>query len=135
MTDKEKGYFIPKRKRGRQICDQKGNAIADMATVLGMVGTEEGRGTGLRALEEGTIEVRWSNINDAEYAERWSENVEHDVLEVRKNNRDPGRLSGTVLAIRRLQEEKRLEKEERLSKRDELGDAVASDEMSEKATL
>ena len=112
MTD-DKGHFITKKKRGRQICNQRANSVADMAAVLGMLGTEKSGEIGLKGAIDGQVEIRWSNLNDAEFAETWGENVVHDILDVKKNNRDLERLSGQVLAIRAREEEKRATKEER----------------------
>lgn len=78
--DPETGYNINKKLRGRKLCDQKANTIADLAAVLGEVTTDE---------KSGEIIVKWSDLLDAEYAETWSSNVVHDLLEYKKNNRDP----------------------------------------------
>jgi hypothetical protein len=43
------GKLIPKKKRGRQINDQKANSVADIAAVLGKIGTSEGEAIGLRS--------------------------------------------------------------------------------------
>lgn len=100
MKDEE-GKFIPKSKRGRQINDQKANVVADMATVLGKIGTPEGEAIGLKGnlVPETPVEVKWTNVLDAEFAETWSSNVVHDTLIWDKNHRD---LSGAKLT----QEEK-----------------------------
>jgi len=84
--------LVPKKKRGRKIMDQKANSVADIATVLRKVGTPEGDAIGLQGTAEGLedasrVEVRWSNLLDAEFAETWSENVVHDKLDWSKNNR------------------------------------------------
>lgn len=39
------------------------------------------------------MEVRWSNVLDAEFAETWSDNVVHDTLDWEKNNRELSRNS------------------------------------------
>lgn len=97
MTN-EKGLFIPKKKRGRQISNQKANAIADIAAVLGKIGTAEGEEIGIKGTTSSTqelvqagakVEVKWTNLLDAEFAETWSDNVVHDKLEWENNNRDP----------------------------------------------
>src|SRR4051794_6165452 len=93
MTDKD-GKFIAKKKRGRLINDQKANSVADIAAVLGKIGTPEGDEIGLKgAMEKGKdltkVEVKWINLLDAQFAETWSENVVHDKLDWEKNNRDP----------------------------------------------
>lgn len=86
------GKVIPKKKRGRQINDQKANSIADIATVLSKIGTSEGEEIGLRSptsKDLPVVEVKWINMLDAEFAETWTENVVHDQLDWSKNNRDP----------------------------------------------
>ena len=101
FTDKE-GNFIQKKKRGRMICDQKANSIADMAAVLSRLGAKQDVSGEGKEDQEGTIGlvgewsgekvvVRWRDVNDAEFAETWGENVEHGVLEMHTNNRDPTR--------------------------------------------
>ena len=96
MTDSD-GKRIPKAKRGRGICDQKANSVADMAAVLSRLnlkGAEEARpekGSRIGLIGEGTgekVEVLWRDLKDAEFAETWSENVEHGLLEKHTNNRD-----------------------------------------------
>jgi len=96
MTDSD-GKRIPKAKRGRGICDQKANSVADMAAVLSRLnlkGAEEARpekGSRIGLIGEGTgekVEVLWRDLKDAEFAETWSENVEHGLLEMHTNNRD-----------------------------------------------
>ncbi|RDW71272.1 hypothetical protein BP6252_07835 [Coleophoma cylindrospora] len=77
--DPETGYFLSKKVRQRKICDQKANAVADLAAVLREV--SEGK-EGL-----GEVVVEWSDVLDAEYAGEWSDNVVHDTLEYAKNNR------------------------------------------------
>jgi len=95
MTDSD-GKRIPKAKRGRGICDQKANSVADMAAVLSRLnlkGAEEARpekGSRIGLIGEGTgekVEVLWRDLKDAEFAETWSENVEHGLLEMHTNNR------------------------------------------------
>lgn len=86
---------VPRKRRGRKIQDQKANAIADIATVLKGLGSEEGKPMGLKSLPMGeedpwrNVEVRWSDMTDAEFAETWSGNVIHDRLDWTQNNRDP----------------------------------------------
>lgn len=77
--DPETGYFLSKKVRQRKICDQKANAVADLATVLKEV-------TEIKEVA-GEVVVAWSDVLDAEYAEGWGENVVHDTLEYAKNNR------------------------------------------------
>jgi len=117
----EDGKPLPKRKRARKICDQRANSVADISAVLGMLDSEAvvevakkedsiglirdagdkkavkdeskkggkigltGEGTGVK------VEVSWRNLNDAEYAETWSENVEHCILEPNMEYKDPSR--------------------------------------------
>jgi hypothetical protein len=99
MKDEE-GKFIAKKKRGRQISNQKANSIADIAAVLGKIGTAEREEIGLTGTVEETsgeseetedltkVEVKWVNMLDAEFAETWSDNVVHDKLDWVKNNRE-----------------------------------------------
>lgn len=105
MTDEE-GKSIPRKKRGRQISDQKANTVADIATVLGKIGTPEGEAIGLKSNPdtETPVEVRWTNVQDAEFAQTWSENVVHDTLEWEKNHRD---LSTTGLSAEEKEERQR----------------------------
>jgi hypothetical protein len=91
----EKRKFIPKKIRGRKICDQKANSVADIAAVLGHLeaqeAAEEGKKGGIGLKGEGTgekVEVLWNDLNDAEFAETWSENVEHGVWRHHKNTVD-----------------------------------------------
>jgi hypothetical protein len=73
---------LTKKKRGRKLMDQKANSVADMACVLGAIGTDKPWGTkGMEDSGEGTVvEIRWGNVADAEFAETWSGEVLHDVL-------------------------------------------------------
>jgi len=89
----EDGKFIPKKKRGRRINDQYANSVADIANVLGKIGTPEGEEIGLQGTvredgERTKVEVRWKNLADAEFADKWSENVVHDTLGWEENNAD-----------------------------------------------
>lgn len=77
-----KGYFVKKSKRGRKICDQRANSVADMAAVLGEVSEAQDGDVPVE------VEVRWKNLLDAEFAETWAPNVVHDHWEVGRNNRD-----------------------------------------------
>jgi hypothetical protein len=96
MTDSD-GKRIPKAKRGRGICDQKANSVADMAAVLSRLNLNEAqeakaeKGSRIGLIGEGTgekVEVLWRDLKDAEFAETWSENVEHELLVMHTNNRD-----------------------------------------------
>jgi len=85
---KDKGGEPLKKKYWKwKICDQKANSVADIAAVLARLELQEGEeevkkgGIGLKG--EGTgqkVEVLWTDLNDAEFAETWSENVEHGLL-------------------------------------------------------
>jgi len=82
----EDGKSMSRKVRGRKICDQKANSVADIAAVLGQLelqeGVEEVKKGGIGLHGEGSGEkvgVLWNDLNDAEYAETWSENVEHGV--------------------------------------------------------
>ena len=85
------GKPISKKQRNRKICDQKANSVADMAAVLARLDKNkvaEAKEIGLRRTSEPTpVEVSWSDMLDAEFAETWSDNVVHDQLEVMPNNR------------------------------------------------
>jgi hypothetical protein len=79
----------------RKICDQKANSIADIAAVLGRLELQEGveevqKGRiGLQGEGSGEkVEVLWNDLNDAEFAETWSENVEHGVWRHHKHTLD-----------------------------------------------
>jgi hypothetical protein len=77
---------LSRKGRGWKLVDQKANSVADMAEVLGRIGTVMGEEIGLRVKDEGegknvVVEVRWKDLLDAEFAHTWSENVIHDVLE------------------------------------------------------
>ncbi|CAG8960478.1 hypothetical protein HYFRA_00008197 [Hymenoscyphus fraxineus] len=95
----DQGNPIPYKKQLRQLGDQKANSIADIAAVLRRLsssfaeeaGEEEAKGK-IGLIGEGTgakVEVKWSDIYDNAFAEKWSENVKHSVLEPYNNNRDP----------------------------------------------
>lgn len=93
--EKEMGdeVLVTKKKRGRQIMNQKANSIADIAAVLEKIGTPQGDAIGLTGnvptREDATrVEVRWSDLVDAEFAKTWSENVVHDKLDWSQNNRE-----------------------------------------------
>lgn len=85
------GKFLNRKVRQRKLCDQKANSVADMAAVLEEVGelaVEKGA-----LSQDQTIEVRWANLLDAEFAESWSSSVVHDTLSWENNNRDKERLT------------------------------------------
>ncbi|KUJ21156.1 uncharacterized protein LY89DRAFT_715426 [Mollisia scopiformis] len=107
FLDKE-GKHVNKEIRGRQICDQKANSVADMAAVLGRLALKDkptpeivnGRKIwppriGLKREGQGVnVQVLWRDLTDAEFAETWAENVEHGVLPMHTNHRDPNRVWG-----------------------------------------
>jgi hypothetical protein len=102
-----KKKLTQKKKRGRKIMDQKANSVADIAAVLGKIGTKKGDAIGLKGVMEGRedahrVEIRWSDMLDAEFAETWSENVVHDTLDWSKNNRE--QLDLPRVQIQRLKE-------------------------------
>lgn len=93
LTEKQRGKKKSRERRkmtGRKLMDQKPNSVADMAFVLGRlaaveVGTEKGTRLGLQG--EGTgapVEVLWNDLLDAEYAETWSGNVVHGLMQDRR---------------------------------------------------
>ncbi|PQE13196.1 transcriptional regulation of mitochondrial recombination domain-containing protein [Rutstroemia sp. NJR-2017a BBW] len=78
--------------RGRKLNDQKANSVADIAAVLESI-REGNEKIGLKGIGEGkNVEVKWRDLNDAEWAEKWSEAVVHDVWEWRENNREPEKV-------------------------------------------
>lgn len=92
------GKPLSKKMRGRKLCDQRANSIADMAATLTKLSTvrrqagpagKRGQKGVAPVFEEHTVRatVRWANLHDAEYAEMWPETVVHDTLESTKNNR------------------------------------------------
>ncbi|TFB00831.1 hypothetical protein CCMA1212_007247 [Trichoderma ghanense] len=87
--EKEKGFdYQPirsKKERGLALNAQKKNAIADIAYVL----AGGGRGNKLVTAETEAgdkelvdVTVNWANDQDKKYAESWSKNVTHSLLEV-----------------------------------------------------
>jgi hypothetical protein len=99
------GKPVPKKKRARQLNDQKGNSIADIADVLGRLGagekaTGKGKRLGLHGEGEGvTVGVRWADVGDARFARGWSDNVVHETLEALTNNRIVGALWGSKKVV------------------------------------
>lgn len=98
FTLDDKGRPISRIARGRKLCDQRANSIADMAATLAKVSTfKRPVGTKPKKGEKGKAQefkeevvkatVRWSNIVDAEFAEKWPSTVVHDALVMTKNNR------------------------------------------------
>lgn len=95
MKDAE-GKFVKKKERGRLLCDQRANSVADMAAVLSRLRLQEGFqrkiGESVGLIGEGSGEkvlVQWGDIKNAEFAETWSENVEHATMDWERNNRNP----------------------------------------------
>lgn len=93
--------------RGRKLCDQKANSVADMAAALAATTV---RRLGTKVVEKVQAEgkekkpvkkekvvehlakatILWKDVLDAEFAERWPETVVHDKWEVMVwNNRRP----------------------------------------------
>lgn len=100
---------LTRKERGRKLMDQKANSVADIAHVLGNIGSAKGDEIGLVVagkrgrwedtkefdrkgkvvkkwvphpeMKEVVVEVRWRDLQDAEFAETWEGNVIHDVLE------------------------------------------------------
>jgi hypothetical protein len=97
----EKGNTISRKERGRKICDQKANSVADIATVLGKIGTPEGEAIGLKGFEEEReaaaelpkVEVKWADLIDAHFAGTWPENVIHDKLEWEAHQKEQAKLA------------------------------------------
>jgi hypothetical protein len=116
---------LSRTERGRRLCDQKANSIADMAAALAAVTVrtevtkkevevEREASRGKKKLETEVREtkshsplvrvtVQWSNILDAEFAEAWPETVVHDQWVTTFNNRKP-RIMGTELPLDSMQE-------------------------------
>ncbi|KFY06822.1 hypothetical protein V492_07713 [Pseudogymnoascus sp. VKM F-4246] len=85
----DKGRTLSRKLRGRKLCDQRANSIADISATLGKVSKVE-KSVGDKAekeIEEISTTVRWSDILDAEYAASWPETVVHDNWETTRNNR------------------------------------------------
>lgn len=105
------------RLRARLLQDQRANSVADMAYVLGRLAKPEveeptgnketpetkpmkwpAKKTPSIGLEgEGRrveVQIRWRDLTDAEYAGEWSENVQHGLLKMHTNNRDPKKIWG-----------------------------------------
>lgn len=96
FLDKD-GNFVEKKKRGRLLCDQKANSVADMAYVFSRLGEggEEGENIGLVGAGTGSqVKIEWWDLRDAEFAETWSANVEHETMELQTNNRDLMKIWG-----------------------------------------
>ncbi|KFX93869.1 hypothetical protein O988_04277 [Pseudogymnoascus sp. VKM F-3808] len=85
----DKGRTLSKKLRGRKLCDQRANSIADISATLAKVSKVETsvKDKAEKEVEEITTTVRWSDILDAEYAASWPETVVHDNWETTRNNR------------------------------------------------
>lgn len=83
-NDNEHRPVRGRKERGFALNAQKHNTIADLAVVL----AGQGRGNLVAPVAEdgtpgplGSVTVRWANDQDKNYAESWSNNVTHDMLE------------------------------------------------------
>ena len=107
--DAKTGKTLTRIERGRRLCDQKANSVADMAAALAAVTLRrevrkveveverEGEGGGMvveKVLREKTVSeplvratVQWKDIFDAEFAGRWPKTVVHDQWVTTFNNR------------------------------------------------
>ncbi|OBT63569.1 hypothetical protein VE03_07006 [Pseudogymnoascus sp. 23342-1-I1] len=85
----DKGRTLSRKLRGRKLCDQRANSIADISATLGKVSLVEKsvKDKTEKEVEEITTTVRWSDILDAEYAASWPQSVVHDNWETTRNNR------------------------------------------------
>jgi hypothetical protein len=107
--DPKTGRTLTRIERGRRLCDQKANSVADMAAALAAVTlrreVKEVEVEVERVGEGGKIEVervvkkqrvveplvratvQWRDLLDAEFAERWPKTVVHDHWVTTFNNR------------------------------------------------
>jgi Transcriptional regulation of mitochondrial recombination len=85
----EDGKKLRRRERGRKICDQKANSVADMSAALKNVTARENVKGEEKAVVEPvvTAKISWADILDAEFAESWPETVVHGKWETTRNNR------------------------------------------------
>ena len=87
--DHDEYLKLSKHERGRQLNDQKGNSIADMAAVLGGAGKgnriwqeQPKQSQGEKELAPGKLNdatVFWADARDQAYARAWTINVTHRV--------------------------------------------------------
>ncbi|CZT49773.1 uncharacterized protein RSE6_10663 [Rhynchosporium secalis] len=89
ITLGEDGKHKSLKERGKALCDQRANSVADMALVLSRlapapledgVETREEREKNIGLIGEGSgtqVEILWNNMCDAEFAEKWADNVVH----------------------------------------------------------
>jgi hypothetical protein len=104
--------FEPIKTRGRKICDQKANSVADIAAVMDrwvkvpkaierkslvnedgqsavnladeeahVAVSSEGNGHAEEGDSSVSVKIFWRDLNDAEFAETWTDNVEHGDLQ------------------------------------------------------
>lgn len=74
---------MDRQRRGEALNDQKANAVADVAAVLGGAG----RGNKIAAVEDGQDSARnlveatvyWADARDREFATAWSSNITHEL--------------------------------------------------------
>ena len=106
----EDGNPVPIRKRARQLNDQHGNSVADIAYIVYKLSTENerffapapkpkiGKRLGLHGESEGVpVGIRWADIADANFAKEWSKNVVHETLASLRKNPFVGTLWGSVV--------------------------------------
>lgn len=90
-----------KKQRGAALNAQKLNSIADLAVILAGTGRGnlvaktaknelEADGTTTSQLHQ--VVVKWSNDQDKNFAESWSKNVKHSVLETPKYIAEPSAI-------------------------------------------
>jgi hypothetical protein len=80
-TDKEdpakkktRTRVLSRKERGRKLCDQKANSVADLSAALKLVTTGE-------AESLGDVLIQWNDVLDAEFAESWPTGVVHAPME------------------------------------------------------
>lgn len=133
----EDGKVRTRQAIGRKLCDQQANSVADVAAVLKMLGTPQGKKIGLTALkpaEEGAasvpqVEIMWSNLKDALYALSWSKNVIHSKLDWEAHEKEvaaEGREKRQLEDLARSQQRK---KEKALKAEAERQRAKAAEEL------
>jgi hypothetical protein len=96
--DPETKKPLSRKLRGRKLCDQKANSIADLAAALKKVTVTETQAAeqekegaekqeGLLGLED-KVTVQWADLYDAEFAKEWPSTVVHDQMAAGRNNRE-----------------------------------------------
>lgn len=102
-SDPKTGEFVGRDKIPKLLCDQKANSVADMAFVFEQLGLknvvegEEEANIGLVGARSGAgVRIEWWDLRDAEFAQTWSDNVEHVAMgqTLQTNNRIEGKLWG-----------------------------------------